>query len=57
MQLYLLAIVFTFDGVDSAAGSRSESVVELGVLAEATGVAEEGVFLVVVDCSEDKTIM
>ena len=57
MPLYLLAVVFTFDGVDSAAGASGESVVELGVLAEATSVAEEGVFLVVVDCSEDKTIM
>ena len=47
----LLAVVLALDGVDGAARSAGEGVLELGVLAEAAGVAEEGVLLVVVDAA------
>ena len=52
MHAHLLAVVLAVDGVDGAAGASGETVVELGVLAEAARVAEERVLLVVVDCPE-----
>lgn len=45
----LVSVFVIFDRIDCTAGPRGDSVVELGVLAESTGVAQEWVFLVVVD--------
>jgi hypothetical protein len=43
------AIVVGFDWIDGACWTTVDAVLELGVLAEATRVAEEGILLVVVD--------
>ena len=48
----LLAVLLALDGVDGAAGPGRQRVLELGVLAEAAGVTQERVLLVVVDGSE-----
>lgn len=48
---YLLPVLFVLDGIDSAAGSRSQGVVKLGVLAESARVTQERVLLVIVDGS------
>lgn len=45
----LVAIFVVLDGINSAAGSRCQRVVKLGVFAEPAAVAQERVFLVVVD--------
>ena len=47
----LLSVLLVLDGVDAAAGPAVQSVLKLCVLAEAAGVAEEGVLFVVVDAS------
>lgn len=46
---YLLPVLFVLDGIDSAAGPRSQGVVKLGVLAESARVTQERVLLVIVD--------
>jgi len=45
----LFTIVLVLNRVDRTAWSRSDGEVKLGVLAVATGIAQEWVFLIVVD--------
>jgi hypothetical protein len=45
----LCSVIFTLNGVDSRARPGLEERVKLGVLAEPARVAEEGIFLIVVD--------
>lgn len=46
---YLLAVLIILYRVHSTAGLGLQGEVKLGVLAEPTGIAEEGVLLVIVD--------
>lgn len=45
---HLLALLVVLDSVDGAARTRRQRIVELGVFAESTGVAQEWILLIVV---------
>lgn len=53
-QPHLLAILLVLDGVHGAAGLGVEHEVEAGVFTEATGIAQEGILLIVIDGPERK---
>lgn len=51
-QPHLLAILLVLDGVHGAAGLGVEHEVEAGVFTETTGIAQEGILLIIIDGPE-----
>jgi len=52
----LFTVILILDRVDCTAWSGSDGEVEFGVFAVATGIAQERIFLIVVDCTVDKSV-
>lgn len=51
-QAHLLAVLLVLNGVHSTAGLGVEHEVKAGVFTEATGIAQEGILLIVIDGPE-----
>ena len=51
---YLLSVILSLNWIHSTASSSCECVVKFGILAEPTGIAQEWVLLVIVDCSVEQ---
>lgn len=51
-QAHLLAILLVLDGVHGAAGLGVEHEVKASVFTEATGIAQEGILLIIIDGPE-----
>lgn len=52
LQAYFLPILFILDGIHCAARLGIKHEVKAGIFTEATGIAEEGVLLIIVDGPE-----
>lgn len=48
---HLLSVLFIFNGINSTTGLGSQSEVKLGIFTEPTSIAEERVFLIIVNSS------
>lgn len=50
-QVHLFPVLLIFNGIHSTAGLGQEGEVKLGILTEAAGIAQEWIFLIIVDGS------